>query len=166
MAGLRVRFPEYRFEPSLEALALRGHVLVRIEGPADFDLEVIGETLGVLSRLADTRLGSADFDRFRDEWRRSIEARTSSMEGFLDLLTEMEWFRLGNGVNQAYLRPMDAAIPEDVPFLARSFFSASKFRVAVALAALPDPNAVPAALRPFTAAGAPGRAPAPPVTQP
>ncbi|MBP7864418.1 MAG: insulinase family protein [Acidobacteria bacterium] len=166
MAGLRVRYPEYRFEPSLEALALRGHVLVRIAGPADFDLEVIGETLGVLSRLADTRLGSADFDRFRDEWRRSIEARTSSTEGFLDLLTEMEWFRLGNGVNQAYLRPMDAAIPEDVPFLARSFFSAGKYRVAVALAALPDSNAVPAALRPFTAAGAPGRASAPPVTQP
>lgn len=166
MAGLRIRFPEYRFDPSLESLVLRGHVLVRIAGPADFDLDVVDETLGVLSRLGDSRLGQADFDRFRDEWRRSVETRASSEEGFLYLLTEMEWFRLGSGINQAYLRPMDAAIPEDVPFLARSFFSTGKFRVAVALPKLPAESAVPAPLRPFRLADTPDRPATPAVTQP
>lgn len=166
MAGLRIRFPEYRFDPCLESLVLRGHLLIRIAGPANFDLGVVEETLGVLSRLGDARLGLTDFDRFRDEWRQSVEARASTEEGFLDLLAEMEWFRLGSSINQAYLRPMNAAIPEDVPFLAKSFFSAGKFRVSVALPGLPAENSVPAPLRPFTVAGAPDRPLPPPGTQP
>ncbi len=151
LQDLAARRPEWRFETQLDAGALRGDLRVRGYGPAGYWPEIVADVMEVFQSLSSVRYGLNDLEADQAAWGQAMEKRAADPSGQLETAVEMEAFRLGNSFDNAYRRPMDALIPEDVPLLARTFFEPARLKAAATVPALPPAKDIPARLQPYVA---------------
>ena len=170
LQDLAARRPEWRFETQLDAGALRGDLRVRGFGPAGYWPEVIMDVMEVFQSLSTVRYGLDDLEADQAAWGQALESRLADPAGRLETAVEMEVFRLGNTFGNAYRRPVDALIPEDIPLLGKTLFEPARLKAAATVPALPPAKDIPSRLQPYIAQkivpAAPAQAPKPDVPPP